>query len=83
MSVNPGFGGQLFIPTTFPKIRRLHELLAGRGVEISVDGGVKLSNAGDLAAAGAQVLVAGSAIFEAADPVRAIQALRGAAEVSN
>jgi len=83
MSVNPGFGGQLFIPTTSPKVRRLRELLAGRGIEVSVDGGVKISNAGDLAAAGAQVLVAGSAIFEAADPAQAIRALRGASEVPN
>jgi ribulose-phosphate 3-epimerase len=83
MSVNPGFGGQLFIPTTYPKVRRLRELLAGRGIEVSVDGGVKISNAGDLAAAGAQILVAGSAIFEAADPVQAIRALRGASEVPN
>jgi ribulose-phosphate 3-epimerase len=83
MSVNPGFGGQLFIPTTFPKVRRLRELLAGRGIEVSVDGGVKISNAGDLAAAGAQVLVAGSAIFDAADPAQAIRALRGASEVPN
>jgi ribulose-phosphate 3-epimerase len=64
-------------------VRRLRELLAGRGIEVSVDGGVKISNAGDLAAAGAQVLVAGSAIFEAADPVQAIRALRGASEVPN
>jgi ribulose-phosphate 3-epimerase len=48
-----------------------------------VDGGVKISNAGDLASAGAQVLVAGSAIFEAADPAQAIRALRGASEVPN
>jgi ribulose-phosphate 3-epimerase len=83
MSVNPGFGGQLFIPTTYPKVRRLRELLAGRAIEVSVDGGVKISNAGDLAAAGAHVLVAGSAIFEAADPAQAIRALRGASEVPN
>ena len=83
MSVNPGFGGQLFIPTTYPKVRRLRELLAGRGIEVSVDGGVKISNAGDLAEAGAQVLVAGSAIFDAADPAQALRALRGASEVPN
>jgi ribulose-phosphate 3-epimerase len=82
MSVNPGFGGQPFIPTTYLKVRRLRELLKGRGAEISIDGGVKMSNAADLAAAGAQILVAGSAIFEAPDPVQAVRALRSASEVS-
>ena len=76
MSVNPGFGGQLFIPTTYPKVRRLRELLAGRGIEVSVDGGVKISNAGDLAAAGAQILVAGSAIFGQKDYAAVIGAMR-------
>ncbi len=82
MSVNPGFGGQAFIPTTYPKVRRLRELLKGRGGEVSIDGGVKVSNAGDLATAGAQILVAGSAIFEAPDPIQAVRALRSASEVS-
>ncbi len=81
MSVNPGFGGQSFIPTTYEKIRRLRALLAGREVLISVDGGVKAENAGSLAQAGVSVLVAGSSIFGAADPGAAVSALRSASEV--
>jgi len=81
MSVNPGFGGQPFIPSTYPKVRRLRDLLRGRAGEISIDGGVKVSNAGDLAEAGAQILVAGSAIFDAADPIQAVRDLRSASEV--
>lgn len=81
MSVNPGFGGQSFIPTAYEKIRRLRALLAGREVLISVDGGVKAENAGPLAQAGASVLVAGSSIFGAADPGAAVSALRSASEV--
>jgi ribulose-phosphate 3-epimerase len=81
MSVNPGFGGQSFIPTTYEKIRRLRVLLGGRDVLIAVDGGVKAANAGPLAQAGATVLVAGSSIFGAADPGAAVAALRSASEV--
>jgi len=81
MSVNPGFGGQSFIPTAYEKIRRLRALLAGRDVLISVDGGVKVDNAGALAQAGATVLVAGSSIFGAPDPGAAVATLRNAAEV--
>jgi len=81
MSVNPGFGGQSFIPTAYEKIRRLRAMLADRPVLISVDGGVKADNAGPLALAGATVLVAGSAIFGAADPGAAVTALRSASEV--
>ena len=65
MSVNPGFGGQSFIPTAYEKIRRLRALLGSRDVLVSVDGGVKVDNARAIAAAGADILVAGSAIFEA------------------
>ena len=83
MSVNPGFGGQAFIPSTYPKVRRLRDLLRERRAEVSIDGGVKLSNAADLAAAGAQVLVAGSAIFAAPDPGAVVRALRSASQVSN
>ncbi len=70
MSVNPGFGGQKFISNTLDKIRRLRELidLSGSHALIEVDGGVTPANAPDLAAAGADVLVAGSAIFSADDP---------------
>ena len=81
MSVNPGFGGQSFIPTAYEKIRRLRAMLADRPVLISVDGGVKADNAGPLAQAGATVLVAGSAIFGAPDPAAALVALRSASEV--
>jgi len=82
MSVNPGFGGQSFIPTTYEKIRRLRAMLADRPVLVSVDGGVKADNAGPLAQAGATVLVAGSAIFGAPDPGAAVVALRSASEVA-
>jgi ribulose-phosphate 3-epimerase len=82
MSVNPGFGGQSFIPSTYEKIRRLRARLADRPVLISVDGGVKADNAGSLAQAGATVLVAGSAIFGAPDPGAAVAALRSASEVA-
>jgi ribulose-phosphate 3-epimerase len=81
MSVNPGFGGQSFIPTAYEKIRRLRAMLGERPVLVSVDGGVKADNAGLLAQAGATVLVAGSAIFGAADPGAALAALRSASEV--
>jgi ribulose-phosphate 3-epimerase len=81
MSVNPGFGGQSFIPTAYEKIRRLRAMLANRPVLVSVDGGVKADNAGLLAQAGATVLVAGSAIFGAPDPGAALAALRSASEV--
>ena len=67
MSVNPGFGGQRFIPGALDKIRRARSLIEGTGLPIllEVDGGVKVDNAGAIAAAGADILVAGSAIFEA------------------
>jgi ribulose-phosphate 3-epimerase len=81
MSVNPGFGGQSFIPTAYEKIRRLRAMLADRPVLVSVDGGVKADNAGPLAQAGATVLVAGSAIFGTPDPGAALVALRSASEV--
>jgi len=83
MSVNPGFGGQRFIPSVYPKIRQVRALLGARRVEISVDGGVKIEHAGLLAAHGASVLVAGSAIFGAPDPAGVIKALRSAASASS
>ena len=82
MSVNPGFGGQSFIPTAYEKIRRLREMIGSRDVLVSVDGGVKLDNASRLALAGAQVLVAGSSVFGTPDPGAAVAALRNASEVS-
>jgi ribulose-phosphate 3-epimerase len=80
MSVNPGFGGQRFIPAAFPKIRQLRSMLGGRPVELSVDGGVKVEHARPLADHGASMLVAGSAIFGAPDPAAVIKAMREAAQ---
>jgi ribulose-phosphate 3-epimerase len=67
MSVNPGFGGQRFIANTLPKLRALRELLAGRDVEVEVDGGVVVDNIAEVAEAGANVLVSGTGIFGADD----------------
>jgi ribulose-phosphate 3-epimerase len=82
MSVNPGFGGQPFIPTAYAKLRHLKQLIASREILLSVDGGVSPANARALALAGADILVAGSAIFGARDPAQAVRALRSAAEVA-
>lgn len=82
MSVNPGFGGQAFIPSAVEKVARLKEMFAGRDVHIEVDGGVTPDNAGALARAGADVLVAGSAVFKGGteDSYRSnIAAIRSAA----
>ena len=68
MSVNPGFGGQDFIPASYAKLRQVRDLVAGRAIDIEVDGGVTADNAGKLAAAGANVLVAGTSIFAGNDP---------------
>lgn len=76
MSVNPGFGGQEFIPAILPKIRKLKELIATRPVEIAVDGGITADNAAAVAAAGASILVAGTAIFGAPDAALAIKMLQ-------
>ncbi len=80
MSVNPGFGGQQFIPQSLERIRRLAEWRQKRGLHfmIEVDGGVKAENAGELYAAGADILVAGSAVFEAGDPASAARAILAA-----
>jgi len=69
MSVNPGFGGQSFIPHVLDKIRKVREMIdaSGREIRLEVDGGVKVGNIGEIAAAGADTFVAGSAIFGAAD----------------
>ncbi|MBE7454962.1 MAG: ribulose-phosphate 3-epimerase [Kofleriaceae bacterium] len=82
MSVNPGFGGQSFIASALPKIAALRRMIddAGLDVDIEVDGGVKLDNVAAIAAAGADVLVAGSAVFGAADYAATIAALRARAE---
>jgi ribulose-phosphate 3-epimerase len=76
MTVNPGFGGQAFIPAMLDKISEVREMVRGRNIDIEVDGGVTRANAADVARAGANVLVAGSAIFKAksyADEIRAIR----------
>lgn len=80
MSVNPGFGGQKFIHKTFDKIRALKKLITQTGSHalIEIDGGVDLSNAAELVLAGADVLVAGSSVFKAANPQEAIAQLRSA-----
>jgi len=78
MSVNPGFGGQEFIPSALDKIRALRQRITRRGLatELEVDGGVKLDNIREVVAAGAEVLVAGSAVFNTADYAATILALR-------
>ncbi len=83
MSVNPGFGGQKFIPSTIAKLHKLSTLCAGHGVSplIEVDGGINASNAQDVVAAGANVLVAGSAVFGTDDPAQAIAEIRNAGEL--
>ncbi len=79
MSVNPGYGGQKFIPHTFEKLRELKKLIneTQSGTLIEIDGGVGTANASELAEAGADVLVAGSSVFREEDPVQAIAALNG------
>ena len=81
MSVNPGFGGQSFIPSSYAKVRQIRTLVGKRPIEVSVDGGVNRDKAGALAQAGASTLVAGSAIFGAQDPAQAVRDLRRASEV--
>lgn len=78
MSVNPGFGGQSFIPHTLLKIKQLREMIDERSlqVKIEVDGGVTVENAKTIIDAGADVLVAGSTVFKAADPIAMIDALK-------
>ena len=81
MSVNPGFGGQAFIPHSLGKIRRVRELLgrSGSSVPIEIDGGIDIANAADVVAAGVSILVAGNAIFANRDAEAATRALRAAA----
>ena len=81
MSVNPGFGGQSFIPSTLAKVRQIKSLIGSRPIELSVDGGVNKDRARALARAGADALVAGSAVFGAPDPAQAVRDLRDASEV--
>jgi len=79
MSVNPGFGGQSFIPSQLDKIRRLREMIGSRPIELEVDGGVNAETARAVADAGANVLVAGSAVFSGNDYKATIGAIRKAA----
>ncbi|PLX77961.1 MAG: ribulose-phosphate 3-epimerase [Desulfuromonas sp.] len=81
MSVNPGFGGQSFIPAALDKIRALRQRIDLRGLhtELEVDGGVKVDNIAEVVAAGADVLVAGSAVFNSSDYSATMSALRQAA----
>ena len=78
MSVNPGFGGQSFIPSVLPKITKVREMIdrSGREIRLEVDGGVKVDNIEAVAAAGADTFVAGSAIFGAKDYRATIAAMR-------
>jgi ribulose-phosphate 3-epimerase len=80
MSVNPGFGGQSFIPSAIDKVRQLRKRIdeLGLQIEIEVDGGVKPENAAEIAGAGADILVAGSAVFGTKDYAAAIRGIRGA-----
>jgi ribulose-phosphate 3-epimerase len=84
MSVNPGFGGQTFIPRSESKIKAIRTLLdqAGNRAPIEVDGGVDASNAARLISAGASILVAGVAIFSSPDPAAATRELRAAANAA-
>jgi ribulose-phosphate 3-epimerase len=81
MSVNPGFGGQKFIPTSLDKLRRLRMMIETRGLKtrIEIDGGVDAKNIAEVAAAGAEIVVAGTAVFGASDPARSVRELLDAA----
>ncbi|HAJ92867.1 MAG TPA: ribulose-phosphate 3-epimerase [Gammaproteobacteria bacterium] len=78
MSVNPGFGGQSFIPEALVKLREARKIIddSGRDIRLEIDGGVKVDNIGEIAAAGADTFVAGSAIFGADDYKTTIDAMR-------
>jgi ribulose-phosphate 3-epimerase len=84
MSVNPGFGGQKFIPSSLDKLRRLRDLIRLKfsSARIEIDGGIGPDNAAEIVAAGAEILVAGSAIFGAKDPAEALKKLLRAAQSS-
>tara|TARA_R110000772_G_scaffold267933_1_gene393162 strand:- start:8409 stop:9065 length:657 start_codon:yes stop_codon:yes gene_type:complete len=79
MSVNPGFGGQSFMPSQLPKIKRIREMIGNRPIELEVDGGVNTDTIKSVVDAGAGVLVAGSAVFKGDDYAATIRALRTAA----
>ncbi len=82
MSVNPGFGGQKFIPSALDKLREARAIIAesGREIRLEIDGGVKVDNIGEIAAAGADTFVAGSAIFGSGDYAATIAAMKAEIE---
>jgi ribulose-phosphate 3-epimerase len=82
MSVNPGFGGQTFIPAALDKLRDVRTLVGARPIDIEVDGGVTAQNAADVVRAGANVLVAGSAVFKGGNYKANIAAIRQAAALA-
>ena len=84
MSVNPGFGGQAFIPSTLDKLRNVRERIdaSGRAIRLEIDGGVKPDNIGEIAAAGADTFVAGSAIFGQRDYREVIARMKAAADAA-
>lgn len=77
MSVNPGFGGQKFVPTSIDKLRRLRRMIDGRGlkVRIEIDGGIDANNIADVCEAGAEIIVAGSAVYGGGRPTEAVKEL--------
>ena len=81
MSVNPGWGGQSFIPSCRDKIRKLRDWIRAESfrIPIEVDGGIKLDNAGDIIRDGCEIVVAGSAVYDAPDPAAAVKALKAIA----
>lgn len=80
MSVNPGFGGQKFIKTSLDKVRRLRRMIDERGLKtrIEIDGGIDRTNIAEIVAAGAEIIVAGSAVFGSSDPAQSVRELREA-----
>ncbi len=81
MSVNPGFGGQKFIPTVLDKVRRLRHIITERGLNtrIEIDGGIDRTNIGEITAAGAEIIVAGTAVFGVGDAAQGVRDLLDAA----
>jgi ribulose-phosphate 3-epimerase len=82
MSVNPGFGGQAFIPTALDKLRAVRSLVGARPIDIEVDGGIGADNAAEVVRAGANALVAGSAVFKSGNYKANIDAIRNAAALA-
>jgi ribulose-phosphate 3-epimerase len=80
MSINPGFGGQSFIPMTYEKLKQARKMIqaSGRDIRLEIDGGVKVDNIADIAASGADTFVAGSAIFGSTDYAQTIASMKKA-----